>query len=122
MTAPRPMTLTLRLGHTATVFGATGQLGRYIVNRLGAFRIEQLRRIMLTWGLQLGKDVLWLCLSARKWPSATLRSLATLVGSSSLSVLRKRHANAILTLHRSTIFETPPLSKRVSATPTSYTI
>jgi len=23
-------------GHTATVFGATGQLGRYIVNRLGA--------------------------------------------------------------------------------------
>lgn len=24
-----------RIGHTATVFGATGQLGRYIVNRLG---------------------------------------------------------------------------------------
>lgn len=25
----------LVLGHTATVFGATGFLGRYIVNRLG---------------------------------------------------------------------------------------
>jgi NADH dehydrogenase (ubiquinone) 1 alpha subcomplex subunit 9 len=25
------------LGHTATVFGATGFLGRYIVNRLGTF-------------------------------------------------------------------------------------
>jgi len=24
-----------RLGHTVTVFGATGFLGRYIVNRLG---------------------------------------------------------------------------------------
>lgn len=24
-----------KLGHTATVFGATGFLGRYIVNRLG---------------------------------------------------------------------------------------
>lgn len=29
--------LTARTGHTATVFGATGQLGRYIVNRLGEF-------------------------------------------------------------------------------------
>lgn len=27
--------LTIAPGHTATVFGATGQLGRYIVNRLG---------------------------------------------------------------------------------------
>ncbi|KOS23448.1 NADH-ubiquinone oxidoreductase 40 kDa subunit [Escovopsis weberi] len=28
-------------GHTATVFGATGQLGRYIVNRLGKSHIEE---------------------------------------------------------------------------------
>lgn len=27
--------LIILLGHTATVFGATGFLGRYIVNRLG---------------------------------------------------------------------------------------
>lgn len=29
------------LGHTVTVFGATGFLGRYIVNRLGGLSINQ---------------------------------------------------------------------------------
>jgi hypothetical protein len=34
--------LTLEIGHTATVFGATGQLGRYIVNRLGLSVLHEL--------------------------------------------------------------------------------
>jgi hypothetical protein len=36
--------LTVDKGHTATVFGATGFLGRYIVNRLG--RCYQTRQVV----------------------------------------------------------------------------
>jgi hypothetical protein len=35
MTQPFRFSPKLASGHTATVFGATGFLGRYIVNRLG---------------------------------------------------------------------------------------
>ena len=36
--AVRPLCSPATLGHTATVFGATGFLGRYIVNKLGRSR------------------------------------------------------------------------------------
>ena len=36
------------LGHTATVFGATGFLGRYIVSRLGMFKTARRRYFRLT--------------------------------------------------------------------------
>ena len=35
LSIPRPDGSSRDTGHTATVFGATGALGRYIVNRLG---------------------------------------------------------------------------------------
>lgn len=39
------MRLTPSQGHTATVFGATGFLGRYIVNRLGTVYSAYVRSI-----------------------------------------------------------------------------
>jgi hypothetical protein len=44
-------------GHTATVFGATGQLGRYIVNRLGSFHVLELLHILHTDAKKRAKDV-----------------------------------------------------------------
>lgn len=58
--------LTYSAGHTATVFGATGQLGRYIVNRLGMRLNCDSNMLTLLIREQLGKDVQWSSLFARK--------------------------------------------------------
>jgi hypothetical protein len=57
------------IGHTATVFGATGQLGRYIVNRLGMFPVDSsvgVRTADLITFLQPAKDVPLSSPSAKK--------------------------------------------------------
>lgn len=57
-------------GHTVTVFGATGFLGRYIVNRLGRIHERQAACANSDWKQQ-GKDALLLFHSEMIWRSAT---------------------------------------------------
>lgn len=55
------------VGHTATVFGATGFLGRYVVSRLGVKALESQVEIAIADCIKPRKGVPWLCPSGMPW-------------------------------------------------------
>lgn len=55
------------VGHTATVFGATGFLGRYVVSRLGGKFSRESSENTIADRMKPRKGVPWLCPSGMPW-------------------------------------------------------
>ena len=111
-------------GHTATVFGATGFLGRYIVNRLGAY--QQIRWEVVTIHLTSLSPARMhsRCPVQRRDGKETSESLRRPRTSRLYCTLRltKSLVHTLNQCTRNTIYGTHSQSKRLFDIQTSYTI